>query len=602
MLNIILDLDTGLAKLALATTIKAGTSVPVKIITMRGATPTSPGASPAFELGLGTDAAPPVLKAYLDTFTAENSHTFTGSLDANDERLVDFMAGKGTVNMNCEVAWTVAGVERAALSFLVPVQPRVISGPASSESGPTYYTSEEVDDLLDGIGGGMQVALVAGTGNLTLSGTQTIDGEAVIAGDVVFAKSQTIAADRKRYTVAAGAWAALDQPSAVVVRKGAVNSGRVFVLSGANTYTERLSAVNNTSDADKPVSTAQAAADAAVLEAAVQRANHTGTQPFATISDRKADVLEAPFFAADAGSTDAYVVTLAPAITGYVTGCRYRFKANTANAGACTINFNSLGAKAIKKAAGGITTDLADNDIRAGQWVDLVFDGTNMQMQSTLGNAPAGGGGGVTDAGVAFVRTGGNNATAAIGDRSKPYSTIQAADAAGADVIDLGEGSFGDWTPVRGLYYLRGTGQTKSGIGVVTAASNVTIWDLGHRTWAMNGMTIAAGSTVAMEGGVNLGTTTGNVTNATAGTLVLNGPAVFVGAISLADTDAGTGGNVTVNGPALVMASVDVSSAMGTPGTVRVARGGCIDGTLTPDAANASGGIITGVFYANSYP
>jgi hypothetical protein len=34
----------------------------------------------------------------------------------------------------------------------------------------------------------------------------------------------------------------------------------------------------------------------------------------------------------------------------------------------------------------------ADNDIRAGQWVDLVYDGTNMQMQSTLGNAPAGSG------------------------------------------------------------------------------------------------------------------------------------------------------------------------------------------------------------------
>lgn len=93
-------------------------------------------------------------------------------------------------------------------------------------------------------------------------------------------------------------------------------------------------------------------------------------------------------YAADAGSTDTYVVTLAPAPAAYVTGEHYRFKANTANTGACTVNFNSLGAKTIKKAAGGITTDLADNDIRAGQWVDMVYDGTNMQMQSLLGNAP----------------------------------------------------------------------------------------------------------------------------------------------------------------------------------------------------------------------
>lgn len=90
-------------------------------------------------------------------------------------------------------------------------------------------------------------------------------------------------------------------------------------------------------------------------------------------------------FAADAGSNDTYVATLSPAPAAYITGEHYRFKANTANTGACTINFNGLGAKAIKKAAGGITTDLADNDIRAGQWVDLVYDGTNMQMQSLLG-------------------------------------------------------------------------------------------------------------------------------------------------------------------------------------------------------------------------
>lgn len=102
-------------------------------------------------------------------------------------------------------------------------------------------------------------------------------------------------------------------------------------------------------------------------------------------------------FAADAGSTDTYVVTLDPVPLAYVTGEHYRFKANTANTGACTVNFNSLGAKTIKKAAGGITTDLADNDIRAGQWVDLVYDGTNMQMQSLLGNAPAGGSGGIGD-------------------------------------------------------------------------------------------------------------------------------------------------------------------------------------------------------------
>jgi hypothetical protein len=61
----------------------------------------------------------------------------------------------------------------------------------------------------------------------------------------------------------------------------------------------------------------------------------------------------------------------------------------TANTGAASLDPCGFGAKTIKKVAGGITTDLADNDIRSGQFVELVYDGTNMQMQSTLGNAAA---------------------------------------------------------------------------------------------------------------------------------------------------------------------------------------------------------------------
>lgn len=93
-------------------------------------------------------------------------------------------------------------------------------------------------------------------------------------------------------------------------------------------------------------------------------------------------------YCADAGSNDTYACSLAPVPAGYVTGALYRFKANTTNTGTATINFNSLGAKTIVKVAGGITTALADNDIRVGQVVELSYDGTNMQMQSTSGNVP----------------------------------------------------------------------------------------------------------------------------------------------------------------------------------------------------------------------
>lgn len=111
----------------------------------------------------------------------------------------------------------------------------------------------------------------------------------------------------------------------------------------------------------------------------------TGVPSIATVTD-----ITAPLYCADAGASDTYTCSLSPAPAAYATGAVYQFKANTANTGAATINFNSLGAKTIVKVAGGVTTTLADNDIRSGQVVTLTYDGTNMQMQSTLGNAASG--------------------------------------------------------------------------------------------------------------------------------------------------------------------------------------------------------------------
>ena len=94
-------------------------------------------------------------------------------------------------------------------------------------------------------------------------------------------------------------------------------------------------------------------------------------------------------YCADAGASDNYACNLSPSPVAYVTGTTYYFKANTANTGAATINFNILGAKTIVKVAGGVPTTLANNDIRVGQVVVVTYDGINMQLQSTLGNAPA---------------------------------------------------------------------------------------------------------------------------------------------------------------------------------------------------------------------
>jgi hypothetical protein len=96
-------------------------------------------------------------------------------------------------------------------------------------------------------------------------------------------------------------------------------------------------------------------------------------------------------YCADAGSSDAYACSLTPPITAYTTGSHYFFRANTANTGAATLALNGIASPVtIKKPVGGVTTDLVDNDIRAGQIVEVVHDGTNFQMVSQLGNAPGG--------------------------------------------------------------------------------------------------------------------------------------------------------------------------------------------------------------------
>ena len=92
-------------------------------------------------------------------------------------------------------------------------------------------------------------------------------------------------------------------------------------------------------------------------------------------------------YAADSGAADAYVMTMIfgqEAVSfpqAYVAGLRVAFKAANANTGASTLNINAIGVKTIKKNG---NQDLQANDIKAGQVVELRYDGTNFQMIPTV--------------------------------------------------------------------------------------------------------------------------------------------------------------------------------------------------------------------------
>lgn len=103
------------------------------------------------------------------------------------------------------------------------------------------------------------------------------------------------------------------------------------------------------------------------------------------------------------GTGNAITCTLAdlPSLTAQV---RITFIAAAANTGAATLALNGGSALAIKKAGG--SADLAANDIRAGQIVEVGYTGTLYHLISAGGNASAGGGGSC-GAGFGILVTGG---------------------------------------------------------------------------------------------------------------------------------------------------------------------------------------------------
>ncbi len=98
------------------------------------------------------------------------------------------------------------------------------------------YTKTEVDTLMQGLKAKASVR-VATTANITLSGTQTIDGILVAAGDRVLVKNQTTGSQNGIYIASASAWVrALDADTAleltsayVLVEQGTVNANMGFV-------------------------------------------------------------------------------------------------------------------------------------------------------------------------------------------------------------------------------------------------------------------------------------------------------------------------------------------------------------------------------------
>ena len=78
--------------------------------------------------------------------------------------------------------------------------------------------------------------------------------------------------------------------------------------------------------------------------------------------------------------TNTITAVGAVGMTAYATGQKFTFISAGANTGACTININSIGAKAITKNG---ATALTAGDIASGAAVEVFYDGTQFQLVSS---------------------------------------------------------------------------------------------------------------------------------------------------------------------------------------------------------------------------
>lgn len=108
----------------------------------------------------------------------------------------------------------------------------------------------------------------------------------------------------------------------------------------------------------------------------------TGDQVAAADFNVVADA--AGIYAPSSSGNDTYAVTLPIVPTGYAVGFGVKFKPDTGNTGACTLNTNGLGAKTIKKWTANGQVDLATGDILANQVVSVVYDGTYFVLISPV--------------------------------------------------------------------------------------------------------------------------------------------------------------------------------------------------------------------------
>jgi hypothetical protein len=145
--------------------------------------------------------------------TSVSSTGFTGALTGNASTATTLQTARNIngVSFNGSADITIAD------STKLPLAGGTLTGALTLSADPTNALHAATKQYVDNIAAGLDTkasVVVATTANITLSGTQTIDTIAVVAGDRVLVKNQTTTSQNGIYVVAAGAWSrAVDNDS-----------------------------------------------------------------------------------------------------------------------------------------------------------------------------------------------------------------------------------------------------------------------------------------------------------------------------------------------------------------------------------------------------
>lgn len=82
------------------------------------------------------------------------------------------------------------------------------------------------------------------------------------------------------------------------------------------------------------------------------------------------------WYATDSGTANSYVLAVTRFPTAYVAGQRIAWKSTTTPTGACTVAVNGMAAKALKR--NGVA--IAPGIIKANEWLEAIYDGTDFQL------------------------------------------------------------------------------------------------------------------------------------------------------------------------------------------------------------------------------